>query len=263
MTTYNYKSWKEYNNIDIFTLPMDNSWKEFMNTQKDIINNINEYLTMCIKEGKNIYPYPELVFNAFLLTPLNKVKVVILGQDPYHGTEKDYFTKQMIPQAMGLSFSVPKMIKIPSSLCNIFRNLHNNKLIDEIPTHGDLSEWANQGCLLFNSAFTVEHKNPNSHADIWSTFSDNCIKYISDNTVNTVFILWGKFALKKYELGLIDDKKHCVLASSHPSGLSYNNTMKSVKINKVYSSFKDSNNFKLTNDYLCKHKKEPINWNLL
>ena len=268
IANYNYKSWSEYytpkNNkydISLDVLPINKSWDEFINEQKTkkFWTRIGQLLTKCINTPNiRIYPYPELVFNSLNLLPIDKIKVFILGQDPYFNCEKH--NGKDIPQAMGISFSVPVGIKIPSSLVNIHKNLLKNGLIKKLPDHGNLISWVNQGCMLFNAALTVQHGIANSHEKYWSEFSDNLIKYVSDNTNNIVFMLWGKFALKKLEDGLIDSNKHLVLASSHPSGLSNAKPISSNVLNKKYPSFNDSNNFGQANDYLVSCDKIPIDW---
>ena len=199
-----------------------------------------------------MYPYPDLVFSAFNSTPLKQIKVVILGQDPYHQHENH--NDDIIPQAMGMSFSVPVGIKIPSSLKNIYKNLIQYKHILDTPKHGNLESWTYQGVLMINTALTVQHGCPNSQAKYWTWLTDKLIEYISDNTENTVFILWGSPAYNKR--ALVNNKKHLVIASSHPSGLSYSKKMKDKP------AFKDQDHFKLTNNYLIKHSKEPIVWDL-
>jgi uracil-DNA glycosylase len=269
-TNYKFKSWSEYfiskngiYDISIETLPIDISWNEFIKSQKGkkywVL--IDKLLSKIINTDISIqiYPYPELVFNAINSVKLNDIKVFILGQDPYFNYE--LHNNQIIPQSMGISFSVPVGIKIPSSLINIHKNLLNNGLINKIPDHGNLNSWINQGVMLFNAALTVQHGIPNSHAKYWKEFSNELIKYVSNNTQNIVFILWGKFALNKLEDGLIDDNKHCVIVSSHPSGLSNTKEVNSKILNKKYPSFNNSNSFKECNDYLLLHNKTPINWN--
>jgi len=258
---YFYKTWKEYfgkNMIDLKKLYIHNSWKSFfdMEIKKPYWEIIEKYLKQNIKDSKAIFPYPELVFNSFNYTNLNDINVVILGQDPYHGYEVHQGI--YIPQAVGLSFSVPEHFKIPSSLKNIYKNLLKHQHIDETPTSGNLEFWAYQGCLMLNATLTVEYKSPNSHQKIWRQFSDNVIKYISRSCSNVVFLLWGKFAASKSKL--INQQKHKILISSHPSGLS--NT-KSMHYNgKLYKSFMDTDHFGAANKYLRKYKKREIIWKI-
>ena len=219
LSTDNYKftSWQEYfpeeDKVDLKKLCIHKSWKKLFTLlfQDERFNKLENYLTKCKCKPVNILPYPELVFNAFLLS-IKKVKIIILGQDPYINIEKK------IPQAMGLSFSVPIGIKTPSSLQNIYKNLLKYNHIKEIPNHGNLEHLVNQGVLLLNSSLTVQENISNSHELYWCWFTDEIIKYLANYNNNIIFILWGKNAINK--LNLINNCKF--IASSHPSGLSYN-----------------------------------------
>ena len=193
------------------------------------------------KEYSNHTVYPDMhnIFNSMKLTSFEKVKVVILGQDPYH--EKG--------QAMGLAFSVPKGEKIPPSLVNIYKELNAEMGINP-PSSGDLSGWASQGVLLLNTCLTVREHQANSHKGRgWEEFTDGIIKTISDKKQNVVFVLWGANARSKKVL--IDSKKHLILESAHPSPLS------------AYNGFFGSGHFVKTNEYLIKHNKTPIDWSNL
>ena len=183
-----------------------------------------------------IYPSMYDIFNAFKLTPFSKVKVVILGQDPYHGEG----------QAMGLSFSVPKNKELPPSLKNIYKELKDDLGVNP-PDSGDLTAWAKQGVLLLNTVLTVRAGSANSHAGKgWEILTDDVIKKISDGRKNVVFILWGSNARSKKSL--IDRSKHLILESAHPSPLS------------AYNGFFNSKPFSKTNTYLSAHGIEPIDW---
>lgn len=161
--------------------------------------------------GKVIYPEGKNIFRAFDLTPFDKVRVLLLGQDPYHGPG----------QAHGLCFSVQKGIKPPPSLVNIYKELQDDVGL-EIPVHGDLSHWAEQGVLMLNASLTVEAGKPMSHANIgWEIFTDAVIKKVSDEKEKVIFVLWGRFAQQKEML--IDTQKHIVLKAAHPSPFSANN----------------------------------------
>ena len=187
---------------------------------------------------KIIYPPGSLLFNAFLKTPFNKVKVVILGQDPYHNKG----------QAHGLSFSVPKGVNKPPSLVNIFIELKNDLGI-EPPIHGNLEKWAHQGVLLLNATLTVRENEPGSHSKIgWIDFTNEVIKKISDEKKGVVFLLWGKFAQDKQIL--IDETKHYVLKAAHPSPFSAD------------KGFFGCRHFSKTNELLMKQGYEPIDWKL-
>ena len=186
-----------------------------------------------------VYPPAHLVFNAFRLTPFSEVKVVILGQDPYHN----------IGQAHGLSFSVPAGIAHPPSLRNIFTELTTDIDGFQIPRSGDLTKWAKQGVLLLNATLTVRAHQAGSHQKKgWEEFTDAIIQRISDDLTHVVFILWGSYAQKKSSL--INQNKHSIISSVHPSPLS------------VYRGFWGSKPFSRANDYLRENGKTPIDWKL-
>ncbi|QMU98866.1 uracil-DNA glycosylase [Borrelia sp. A-FGy1] len=218
---------------------IENSWKEILQSEfnktyfKKLVGFIkNEYKT---KNGK-IFPPPKLIFNAFDSLPFKNIKVVILGQDPYHGKG----------QANGLAFSVNSDIKIPPSLQNIFKEIENNLKIKTIE-NGDLKRWAIQGVFLLNSILTVEEGIPSSHKNIgWETFTNEVIRTISKNLNNVVFMLWGNFARDKKHL--IDISKHLILETSHPSPYSASN------------GFLGSNHFSQTLEYLKKYNKTLIDF---
>ena len=216
------ESWKQALSEE-FTQPYFQSLATFLKTEK--------------AAGKKIYPPGSLIFNAFNTTPFEDVKVVILGQDPYHNPG----------EAMGLSFSVPKGVRIPPSLRNIYKEL-NEDLSVSIPNHGDLTRWAEQGVFLLNAMLTVEHRTPRSHQKIgWQDFTDAVIHKLSTEQEGLVFMLWGGFARKKKEL--IDKSKHLVLEAAHPSPL-------------AGGAYFGSKHFSKANDYLQKQGKEQIDWSL-
>ncbi|MDO6685782.1 MULTISPECIES: uracil-DNA glycosylase [unclassified Agarivorans] len=187
--------------------------------------------------GKVIYPPESQVFAAFDACHLEQLKVVILGQDPYHGKG----------QAHGLSFSVAEGLKIPPSLRNIYKELAADITGFEIPQHGNLSAWANQGVLLLNTVLTVEQAKAHSHAKFgWETFTDAVIKQISQQCQGVVFLLWGAHAQKKGKV--IDTSKHHVLSAVHPSPLS------------AHRGFLGCGHFSKTNQLLTQQNKQPINW---
>lgn len=219
---------------------IESSWKTQLKDEfkKPYFKNITEHLKTEKAQGKVIYPPGPLIFNAFDKTPFDKVKVVILGQDPYHGPK----------QAMGLSFSVPKGIPEPPSLVNIFKELQDDVGIP-IPKDGDLTPWALQGVLLLNASLTVRAGEPMSHSKIgWHTFTNCVIQTLSNNKEHIVFLLWGKFAQEKVEL--INTKKHHILKAAHPSPLS------------AHNGFFGCRHFSKTNTYLMKQNLDPIDWAL-
>ena len=217
---------------------IEQSWKEQLadEFEKDYFRQLTDFVRQEYRQGK-VYPPGPFIFNAFEHCPFDKVKVVILGQDPYHQKH----------QAMGLSFSVPKDLSIPPSLRNIFKELKDDLNLD-IAKSGDLSKWAKEGVLLLNSILTVEEARPLSHANFgWEIFSDAVIKKLSDEKENLVFLLWGNFA--KSKKNLINPNKHLVLLAAHPSPL-------------ARVGFLGCKHFSKTNAYLIKHSKAPIDWDL-
>jgi uracil-DNA glycosylase len=201
---------------------------------KNIVKKIKEDL-----ETKEVFPLTENIFNAFKLCPYNKLKIVLLGQDPYHNPG----------EAHGLSFSVMPGIKIPPSLQNIYKELKADLDIDP-PIHGCLSAWAKQGVLLLNTSLTVRKNEPNSHKDIgWSIFTDKIISIINEKETPVVFILWGNNAKQKKKL--ITNPIHLILESAHPSPFS------------AYSGFFGSKPFSKANEFLIKNDIYPIDWKII
>lgn len=220
---------------------LDDSWKyelsEFLLSPK--MDALKTFLIEEKKADKVIYPPNHLIFNALNTTPLDRVKVVIIGQDPYHGPN----------QAHGLSFSVQKGVALPPSLRNIFHELHNDLGV-KIPKHGDLTHWAEQGVLLLNAVLTVEAAQPTSHQKRgWEEFTDHVIDVLNEQREHIVFILWGAYAQRKGQR--IDQNKHLVLKAAHPSPLSANR-----------GGFFGCKVFSKTNNYLKQHGIEPIDWQL-
>jgi uracil-DNA glycosylase len=218
---------------------IEDSWKEQLNDefQKEYFQDIRSFLRTEIRDGKTVYPPGPLIFNAFNTTPFKDVKVVIIGQDPYHQPG----------QAMGLSFSVPPDVKVPPSLKNIFKELHND-LNTDIPTHGDLSYWAEQGVFLLNAILTVERSNAASHRKIgWQRFTNAVIEKLSDERKGLIFLLWGNFARSKKKI--IDETEHYVFEAPHPSPL-------------ARGGFFGCRHFSKANEILLKQGREPIDWEL-
>lgn len=211
-----------------------NSWDLVLH--EEMQKSYFKYLREFVKEerlNKTIYPPAKDLFNAFKLTDFDNIKVVILGQDPYHGEK----------EAMGLSFSVRRGVRTPPSLKNIFKELKDDLGIERTDT--DLSDWAKQGVFLLNTVLTVEKDKANSHKDIgWEIFTDYVIKQINDKLENVVFILWGRQARDKK--ALITNANHCIIESAHPSPLS------------AYNGFFGSKPFSKANKYLKDHNKDEI-----
>ena len=190
------------------------------------------------RQNYRVFPEPHQMFNAFNLTPFEKVKVVILGQDPYHG----------FGQAHGLAFSVPENVPFPPSLRNIFQELQHDKKLSKMPSSGNLTSWATQGVFLLNTALTVRESQANSHQGKgWEQFTDEVIKIISQNKENVVFVLWGKNAQSKE--ALIDNSKHLILKAPHPSPLS------------AFRGFFGSKPFSKIDHFLQDKDIDPIQWN--
>ncbi|MFT3934067.1 MAG: uracil-DNA glycosylase [Chitinophagaceae bacterium] len=219
---------------------IEEGWKEILKNEftRPYFLQIVTFLRTEKMAGKIIYPPGSLIFNAFNTTPFDKVKVVLLGQDPYHGKG----------QAHGLSFSVPDGVPAPPSLVNIFKELHDDIGVP-IPANGNLTYWAEQGMLLLNASLTVRANEPMSHAKCgWAEFTNAVIKKISDQKENVVFLLWGKFAQEKQVL--IDETKHHILKAAHPSPLS------------AYNGFFGCKHFSKANQYLVSNGIDPIDWKL-
>lgn len=213
-------------------------WKEVLQDEfsKPYFQQAVTFIKTEKAQGKTIYPPGSLIFNAFNTTPFDKVKVVLLGQDPYHG----------YGQAHGLSFSVPDGVKPPPSLINIFKELHDDTGVP-IPKTGNLTKWALQGVLLLNSVLTVRANEPASHAKIgWMEFTNAVIEKVSQQKEGIVFLLWGRFAQEKQIL--IDETRHHVLKAAHPSPLG------------AHKGFFGCRHFSKTNNFLVKEGKDPIDW---
>ncbi|MGJ0316848.1 uracil-DNA glycosylase [Aliarcobacter cryaerophilus] len=214
------------------------TWEDIIDLekQKDYYKKLKEEIDKRY-ETTTVFPEKQNIFKAFYLTKLDNLKVVILGQDPYHG----------FGQAQGLAFSTPANIKNPPSMQNILKEIQSDLGKKSICEDGDLTPWAKQGVLLLNTILTVEEAKPKSHHNLgWEVFTDNIIKYISDNCEDTIFILWGSPAISKTKL--IDTKKHHILTAPHPSPLS------------SYRGFFGCKHFSQTNNILKSLNKEAIIW---
>lgn len=220
----------------LYTNKLQKGWLKFIKKQEKLeyFGQLIDFLNNIPKQ-KSIYPEKKSVLKALELTPIEKVRVVILGQDPYFN----------IKQANGLAFSVKENIVLPPSLKNIFKEINDDLSVDNLS--GDLTKWAEQGVLLLNTVLTVENGKPNSHRNKgWETFTDNLIKEVNNCNKNVVFLLWGTAAQKKKNL--IDQKKHFILESSHPSPLS------------SYRGFLGCKHFSKTNSILKSIGEKEINW---
>ena len=234
-------SFTEQQYASLNKVQLDESWKynlaEFLLSPQ--MDALRDFLLQEKQQNKVIYPPSSLIFNALNTTPLNQVKVVIIGQDPYHGPN----------QAHGLSFSVQRGVALPPSLRNIFHELHTDLGVP-IPRHGDLTHWAEQGVLLLNSVLTVEAGQPTSHQKQgWEDFTDHVIDVLNQQREHIVFILWGAYAQRKGQR--IDPNKHLILKAAHPSPLAANR-----------GGFFGCKVFSKSNNYLKQHGIEPIDWQL-
>ena len=219
---------------------INETWKQVLKPEfsKPYFLEIVNFLRTEKMAGKTIFPPGSLIFNAFNTTPFDKIKVVLIGQDPYHGHG----------QAHGLSFSVQNGVVPPPSLMNIYKELQSD-IGCKIANHGNLTHWAEQGVLLLNASLTVRANEPMSHSKMgWANFTDAVIRKISDEKEHVVFLLWGKFAQEKQSL--IDETKHLVLKAAHPSPYSANN------------GFFGCKHFSKANEWLVRHGIDPIDWSL-
>jgi uracil-DNA glycosylase len=219
---------------------LEAGWKAALSSEfeQDYFRAIKAFILGQKALGKEVYPPGSLMFNAFELTPFDDVKVVIIGQDPYHG----------LGQAQGLSFSVPRGVKTPPSLQNIFKEIEQDLGL-KAPHHGNLEKWARQGVLLLNAVLSVNAGEPASHkAAGWENFTNAVIHHLSQQKSHLVFLLWGKFAQDK-EL-LIDAQKHLILKAPHPSPFS------------AYQGFLGCRHFSKTNEYLIRQGIAPIDWQI-
>ena len=224
--------------INLDDVRIESGWKEALREEflSEYFAKIKENL-LAAKACEIVYPPGNLIFNAFNLTPFERVRAVILGQDPYHGAH----------QAMGLSFSVPRGVRIPPSLVNIYKEIKSDLGISE-PASGDLSYWAKQGVLLLNASLSVGANRANSHSGFgWQIFTDAVIKILSARRQNLVFMLWGNFA--KAKSALIDAQRHLILTAAHPSPL-------------AGGAFFGCKHFSRCNEYLRAHGLGEIDWDL-
>lgn len=223
------------------SVSIEESWLKVLSDEfeKPYMKTLKTFLLEEKQKGHTIYPKGEDIFNALNHTPFNKVKVVILGQDPYHGTG----------QAHGLSFSVQKGITVPPSLKNIYKELVTDIAGFTAPNHGNLTQWADEGVLLLNATLTVRAHEAGSHQKMgWETFTDKIISELSEKRTGLIFLLWGRYAQNKS--ALIDQSKHTIIAAAHPSPFS------------AYNGFLGTGPFSRTNAKLIEQGQSPINWQI-
>jgi uracil-DNA glycosylase len=250
------KSWKEFYDEggDLADMKYHLSWYVlFMKLLNDPrFEKLNEKIKTIVEQNKNmmIWPLPQHVSSAFLITKASDLKVVFIGQDPYFNHES--YSGKSVGQAMGLSFSVPHDVAIPSSLGNIYSNMVKYGHIKRKPESGNLWYWASQGCLMLNAALTVEDGSKEAHLKTWEWFTDYVIRYISENMDDIIFVLWGGYAYKK--ASLIDKDRHHLIVSSHPSGLSANKPF------QQYPAFMNEDHFGKINEILERTGRQQIMW---
>ena len=281
LKNYEYSTWNKFfgkDSVNLLGLIHNFEWYNFFDraSKNDYFKNIENVLTRDTQEKKSIYPYPDLVFNAFNILSPSKIKVVILGQDPYHNCID--VDDKSIPQAMGLSFSVPDGVSPPPSLVNIIKNLrkyghietNNNKNNSDIIS-GNLIEWTTQGVFLLNTALTVLSSTPKSHSKIWNNFTIDLIDYLSTRYENIIFVGWGTDAydiIKRIDFTQTSDSnRHRFIITSHPSPFSVDSTFKrqsliDQKKQIDYPSFNSCNIFEKINEYVLEIHGHKINWNI-
>ncbi len=226
--------------LDPSSVRIEASWRNKLTQEfsKPYFSQIKEFLSREKANGKIIFPPGPLIFNAFEQTPFDKVRVVIIGQDPYHSPD----------QAMGLCFSVPKNVAVPASLRNIYKEM-NRDTGTKVPLHGDLTSWASQGVFLLNAILTVEKNMAGSHSKIgWHLFTDAVIRILSEEREGLIFLLWGTYARSKREL--IHPGKHTILEAAHPSPL-------------ARDAFSGCAHFSKVNQILIGRGGAPINWSII
>jgi uracil-DNA glycosylase len=263
---YTFKNWKEYfgnNKINLLDLIYNPSWFDVF--QRISNTPYFQKIEKILCASDDIVPYPQLLFNAFNTMHPKDIKVVIIGQDPY--INKNHIEGKLIPQATGLSFSVPMDYPTPPSLKNIFNNLEKFNHINKIPDTGCLGSWALQGVFLLNAGLTTVTGKSNSHVGIWTKFIDDILAHLMNNFNDIIFVAWGSFAHKL--LQGIDIKKHHIITSSHPSPLSSGKTFvgkgygKHINKDVKYLSFMDIDHFGEINKILIGIGKTPIKWDLI
>jgi len=223
------------------SIALEPGWQEALGQEfeKDYMKSLKAFLLKEKENGATVYPKNADIFNAFNHTPLDNVKVVVIGQDPYHGAG----------QAHGLAFSVQKGVAVPPSLRNMYKELYTDIPGFQIPAHGNLTQWADQGVLLLNATLTVRAQEAGSHQGKgWEKFTDQAIRTLSEKKKGLVFLLWGRFAQNKSVL--IDEGKHTILKAAHPSPLS------------AYNGFFGCRHFSKSNEILAQNGLQPIDWQI-
>lgn len=272
---YSFKTWQQCfpdNQVNLRSLIFNPGWNEFFDIveKRPYYKGMERILSNIItKNQETIIPHAELVFNAFNILSPKQIKIVIIGQDPYPSATK--INGKLIPEAMGVSFSVPLNYAKPMSLANIYKNLLDFKHIEKIPTTGCLAPWILQGCFMINAALTTVFTKKNAHKEIWKNFTNDLLAYLDSKCKNIVFDIWGKDAHLLCQN--IDPIKHHIITSSHPSPLGCNQIFSGVTYGKgknykdkkkvVYPSFITTDHFGRINSYLKSVNKREIFWDLI
>lgn len=232
---------------------LNTEWKPIFEKINPIImdKTVKEYIK--VKDNPEVFPKFTDIFSFTNYCSPKDIKVICIGQDCYHQLYHDKTEGRMLPQATGLAFSVPSNCPIPPSLVNIFDNMYRYKHITEKPKDGNLEYLAYQGILLLNTSLTVEKSKPNSHQYIWSKFTNELIKILTDEIANLVIVLWGAKSYEKMDI-IKNKNTHTFIISSHPSPLGFKNKM------KTFNSFYDTDHFGLINEALKKYNKKEIKW---
>jgi uracil-DNA glycosylase len=273
--SYLFKDWSACfpdSKVNLRSLVFNSDWYEFFDSIsiKPYYNRIQEFLSGIVaKDTQTIVPDAELLFNAFNICSPQNIRVVIIGQDPYHGSH--HINGKTIPQAIGLSFSAARNYPIPPSLNNIISNMIEYKHISSKPSTGNLSFWAMQGCFMINTALTTIHSQPGAHRKVWAPFTTDLIEYITSKYNNLVFLAWGADANRLCKD--INPSVHHIITSSHPSPYSYQITFTGLAYGKfkserdrkrvIYQSFHTVDHFGKANDYLISKERQPILWDIV
>ena len=264
---YSVRTWQQCfpdKTVCLRSLIFNPGWFDFFDIieKKSYYPLMEEILSKFLSKNQ-IVPHAELVFNALNVLSPRQIQAVIIGQDPYVSSAK--INGQTIPEAMGLSFSVPLNFPKPPSLSNIYQNLVDFGHAPKIPQSGCLTPWVLQGCFMINASLTTFLGSKNSHQNVWKYFSQDLLSYINSKCENVVFLVWGKNA--HMSCLNIDTTKHCIITSSHPSPLAVDKTLRGIDYKKksvaTYPSFKSVNHFGLTNSYLKSKGKKEIFWDLI
>lgn len=266
---YNFANWRDYygkSKVNILNLFTNVRWQPFVDTiyQHRYIDNINNELTQMIKDKRQIVPYPQLLFNSFNCVSPNRLKVIIIGQDPYPNYQVINGVK--IPDACGSSFSLPLGCNKAKTFVNIIKNLKKYGHLNHDPTTASLSYWILQGVFLFNSTLTTIQTKSNTHTKLWNDFSKDFISYVNQNLTDVLFLVWGRDAYNVCKD--IDVKRHHLIISSHPSPLATDKTFsitgrgKNKNIKNTYPPFSNCDHFGLANEWLISKGKTPIFWHI-